>query len=91
MASISQHQQQIGWEQVMQGRLAQESGHQLRTQVGSDTRQTSSTDVFDFIFTQWWHLREQDLETKHQAVACQVDWELQLFYDDYENLTPQHL
>ena len=52
-----------------------------------------------FIFDQWWCLWEiqnqdrhgRNLATTQQAMARQVDQELTMFYDTYEDRTPQHL
>ena len=33
----------------------------------------------------------RDIATHQQAMACQVDRELTLFYENYETVTPQHL
>ena len=101
VADICNKQKQIGWDQLLRGRFATAWGTHTSTPSGSqgETHRTWTTEVIDFIFTQWWLLWEsrnqdkhgRDLVSKHQATARQVDRELQIFYDEYEDQAPQHL
>ena len=84
----------------MQGRFAKEWAIHARTQPGKKSNSTHwTTEVIDFIFTQWWTLWEsrnqdrhgRDLATQQQAHAQQMDRELTQLYDDYAPQTPQHL
>ena len=78
----------------MWGRFAKEWGSQHRTQPGAEQKSHKdwTTEVIDFIFTQWWQLWEmrnhdrhgRDLATRQQADARQVDRELTMLYEDYE-------
>ena len=85
----------------MRGRFSKEWNTHPDTQPGQTKKPQSSwtTNVIDFIFTQWWQLWELrnqdqhgwDLATRIQATALQVDRELQQFYANYETTAPQHL
>ena len=85
----------------MRGRFAKEWGLLHCTQPGPDHHHHSTwtTDVIDFIFTQWWHLWElrnhdrhgRDLVSQQQATARQVNRELQMFYEDYGTHAPQNM
>ena len=94
----------IKWEQLLLGRFATDWNAHDQTQPGTkrrtwQTHRTWTTEVIDVIFTQWWMLWEsrnqdrhgRDLATQQQATARQVDRELQMFYDNYEDQAPQHL
>ena len=101
LSTICEKQKEIHWDQLLLGRFSTEWNTHTRTQPG--TRQKSyttwTTEVIDFIFTQWWKLWEsrnqdkhgRDMATQHQATARQVDRELKMFYDAYEDKVPQHL
>lgn len=101
LEEICRQQELIGWDQLMLGRFAKGWGRHHRTQPSSQDKRahTWTTDVIDFIYTQWWQLWEtrnqdqhgRDIETRHQAEARQVDRELTMFYETYEAITPQHL
>ena len=101
LAEICVQQKDIQWEQMLLGRFARAWNTHPRTQPGmpQHSNQTWTTDIIDFIFTQWWILWEsrnrdrhgRDLATQQQATAQQVGRELQLFYDNYENCAPQHM
>ena len=101
LEEIELQQNQIGWDQLMRGRFGWAWNCNARTQPGKQgsTKQDWTTEVISFIFDQWWKLWESrnqdqhglDLATRLQAQAIQVDRELQLFYDDYAEVVPQHL
>ena len=105
VSTLCEQQRQIKWEQLMLGRMlgrfAKDWSSHHGTQPGQDRVRHSNwtTEVIDFIFTQWWKLWElrnqdrhgRDLATQRQATAQQVDRELTMFYDDYEGTVPQHL
>ena len=96
LAEICSHQALIGWDQLMRGRFAKQWARHANTQLGTRLKRKHSwtTEVIDFIFTQWWHLWElrnqdrhgRDLESRLQAEARQVERELTMFYDNYEDL-----
>ena len=85
----------------MRGQFAQAWATHHRTQPGQHNRTNRrwTTEVIDFIFTQWWQLWEsrnqdrhgRDIATHQQAMARQVDRELTLLYEEFEPVTPQHL
>ena len=85
----------------MRGRFALEweSHHLTQPGTGKTSHTDWTTEVIDFILTQWrhlWDLRNQDrhgrdLATQQQANALQVDRELHMFYDEYKARAPQHL
>ena len=85
----------------MLGRFAKTWGTHARTQPGTDqnSRMSWTTEVIDFIFTQWWKLWEAcnqdrhggDMATQQQATATQVGRALTMLYDTYANNVPQHL
>ena len=99
LANICAQQREIKWDQLMKGRFATAWASHPNTQIGTNQHQNWTTEVIDFIFTQWWHLWElqnqdrhgRDLAAQQQAIAIQVDRELTMFYEDYTNHAPQHL
>ena len=101
VTDISSDQTQIGWHQLMYGRFALQWDKHTNTQPAATAKQQGSwtTNVIDFIFSQWWKLWEsrnqdrhgRDLTSRLQANALQVDRELALFYDTFITTTPQHL
>ena len=101
LAMICATQQEIHWDQLLLGWFSLQWNTHIRTQPGTNQNHntTWTTEIIDFIFTQWWKLWEsqnqdrhgRDLATQQQATARQVDRELQLLYDTYKNHIPQHL
>ena len=101
LEEIGLQHDQIGWDQLMLGRWGWAWNTNARTQPGTSTSRAGgwTTEVISFIFKQWWKLCEsrnqdrhgQDLATKLQTQALQVDRELQLFYDEYSSSVPQDL
>ena len=100
VGSICLTQKHIHWEQLMFGRFAKEWDLHNRTQPGTTkTHRSWTTEIIDFIFTQWWTLWEsrnqdrhgRDMATSQQAEARQVNRELTMFYEDYEHQAPQLL
>ena len=98
---INSAQTQIGWHQLMHGCFALQWNAHPNTQPDSTVKQRGSwtSNIIDFIFSQWWKLWEsryqdrhgRDLTSRQQADALQVDRELALFYDKFQTTTPQHL
>ena len=98
---IGLQQDQIGWDQLMLDRWGWAWNNNARTQPGTSTSRTGdwTTEIISFIFEQWWKLWEsrnqdrhgQDLATKLQTQALQVDRELQMIYDEYSSNVPQDL
>ena len=101
LVELCAKQKEIHWDQLLLGRFATDWNTHARTQPGIKKKHqvTWTTDVIDFIFSQWWKLWEsrnqdrhgRDLATKQQAHARQVERELEMFYDHYEEQAPQHL
>ena len=85
----------------MVGRFAKDWSTNNRTQPGTTHKPNTrwTTEVIDFIFTKWWQLWElrnhdrhgRDMATQQQATARQVDRELTMLYEIYEDRTPQPL
>ena len=101
LEEIGTQQDQIGWDQIMQGRFGWAWNAHTRTQPGQ-TRQFKghwTTEVISFIWDQWWSLWEMrnqdrhghDLTTRLQAQARQVDHEIKQFHKEYASNVPQHL
>ena len=100
-ADICQQQRTIGWDQLLRGRFAKAWSSSTRTQPGQPHTSYKgwTTEVIDFIFTQWWSLWDlrnqdrhgRDLATTQEAATRQVDRELVLLYDTFEDNVPQHL
>ena len=98
---ICAKQQQIKWDQLLRGRFATEWATHCCMQPGPkhQSHHNWTTEVIDFIFTQWWQLWElrnhdrhgRDMATQQQATARQVNRELQMFYAEHEPSAPQHL
>ena len=100
VADICNKQKQIKWDQLMIGRFATTWSTHPRMQPGIESKSKSrwTTEIIDFIFTQWrqlWELWNQDhhgrdLASKHQAFSQQVDRELIQLYE-HEEQVPQHM
>ena len=72
---ICDAQKMITWEQLMIGRFARAWGMHTSTQPGKTQRTSKSwtTEVIDFIFTQWWKLwtlRNQDRHGRDLATQA---------------------
>ena len=101
LADIVTQQDQIGWEQLMQGQCGLAWNTHDRLQPGTTRRQNGNwtTEVITFIFEQWWKLWESRNQDQHgryqasqlQAQELQVNHELQIFYKDYSEKGPQEM
>ena len=101
IADICQQQRTLGWDQLLRGRFPKAWSMSTQTQPGKthSSYKGWTTKVINFIFTQWWSLWElrnqdrhdRDLATTQEAAARQVDRELILLYNTFEDNAPQHL
>ena len=100
LEEIGTQQDQIGWDQIMQGRLGWAWQTHARTQPDkSGTKGNWTSEVISFIFNNWWKLWEsrnqdrhgRDLATRIQTQALQTDRELAMFYEEFSGQVPQEL
>ena len=71
MEDVADSQAEIGWDQMLQGRLSLQWRQKHETDLGPElvtdkkNGATWATNIVDSIFTQWWALWEQRNEDRH--------------------------